>query len=144
MVNRRICPDLKECALRLWNHGWDVEDICDALGVSKTSCYRWRRIFDELGTVNKPPSPLKGPTRIITQGLLTAIEDLFIEDSDFFLDEICISPSNIKSPSALQHCHAISDLLQQTRDLAGGDPKVYDSARNKIKYLQSRKHTCNY
>jgi hypothetical protein len=44
---------------------------------------------DELGTVNKPPSPLKGPTRIITQALLTAIEDLFIEDSDLFLDEVC-------------------------------------------------------
>jgi transposase len=66
-----------------------VEDICDALGVSKASCYRWRRIFDKLGTVNKPPSPLKGPTRIITRALLTAIENLFIEDSDIFLDEIC-------------------------------------------------------
>ncbi|KAJ8585929.1 hypothetical protein M405DRAFT_721476, partial [Rhizopogon salebrosus TDB-379] len=36
-----------------------------------------------------PPSPLKGPTRIITQALLTAIEDLFIEDSDLFPDKDC-------------------------------------------------------
>jgi len=66
-----------------------VEDICNALGVSKSSCYRWHHIFDELGTVKKPLSPLKGPTRIITRALLTAIEDLFIEDSDLFLDEVC-------------------------------------------------------
>jgi transposase len=39
--------------------------------------------------VNKPLSPLKGPTRITTRALLTAIEDLFTEDSDFFLDEVC-------------------------------------------------------
>jgi hypothetical protein len=40
MVSRRISEDLKECALRLWNHGWDVEDICEASGVSRSSCYR--------------------------------------------------------------------------------------------------------
>ncbi|KAG1738919.1 Homeodomain-like protein, partial [Suillus paluster] len=89
MVNRRISEDIKQCALRLWNHGWDVQDICEALGISQSSCYRWRRIFEELGTVKKPPSPLIGRTRIITRALLTAVEDLFAEDSDLFLDEVC-------------------------------------------------------
>ncbi|KAJ8584871.1 hypothetical protein M405DRAFT_936358 [Rhizopogon salebrosus TDB-379] len=28
MVNRRTSEDIKQCALRLWNHGWDVQDIC--------------------------------------------------------------------------------------------------------------------
>ncbi|OJA19936.1 hypothetical protein AZE42_08043 [Rhizopogon vesiculosus] len=37
-----------------------MEDICEVLSVSKSSCYRWRRIFDEFGTVKKPPSPLVG------------------------------------------------------------------------------------
>ncbi|OAX30577.1 hypothetical protein K503DRAFT_705075, partial [Rhizopogon vinicolor AM-OR11-026] len=37
------------------------------LSVSKSSCYRWRWIFGEFGTVKKPPSPLVGHTRIITR-----------------------------------------------------------------------------
>ena len=35
MVNQRISEDIKECAFRLWNHGWDVEDVCEAFGVSR-------------------------------------------------------------------------------------------------------------
>jgi hypothetical protein len=31
MVNRRISEDIEQCALRLWTHGWDVQDICEAL-----------------------------------------------------------------------------------------------------------------
>ncbi|KAG2126955.1 hypothetical protein DEU56DRAFT_689232, partial [Suillus clintonianus] len=93
MVNRRISNDLKDCALRLWNHGWELADICEAFGVSERrglrSCYRWRRIFEECGTATKPPSPLTGRTRTITRALLTAIEDLFTVDSDLFLDEVC-------------------------------------------------------
>jgi hypothetical protein len=76
MVNRRISEDIKQCALRLWNHGWDVQDICEALGISQGSCYRWRKIFEELGTIKKAPSPLIGCTRIIARALLTAVEDL--------------------------------------------------------------------
>jgi hypothetical protein len=33
MVNRRISDDSKECALRLWDLIWEVEDIRFALGV---------------------------------------------------------------------------------------------------------------
>jgi hypothetical protein len=46
-------------------------------------------MFDELGTVARPPSPLVGRMRIITRALMTAIEDLFAEEPDLFLDEIC-------------------------------------------------------
>ncbi|KAG2150764.1 hypothetical protein DEU56DRAFT_869105 [Suillus clintonianus] len=70
MVNRRISNNLKDCALRLWNHGWELADICEAFGVSERSCYRWRRIFEECA-------------------LLMAIEDLFTVYSDLFLDEVC-------------------------------------------------------
>ncbi|KAG2085194.1 uncharacterized protein F5147DRAFT_748740 [Suillus discolor] len=81
--------NLKECALRLWDHGWELEDICEAFGVSQRSCYRWRQIFEECGTATKPPSPLTGHTRTIMQALLMAVKDLFAEDSDLFLDEVC-------------------------------------------------------
>jgi len=39
MGNRKISNDLKECALNLWNWGWDLEDITDALLVSRSSLW---------------------------------------------------------------------------------------------------------
>ncbi|KAG1718100.1 hypothetical protein EDB19DRAFT_1651424, partial [Suillus lakei] len=53
------------------------------------NCYCWQWIFEECGTATKPPSPLMGRTRTIMQALLTAVEDLFAEDSDLFPDEVC-------------------------------------------------------
>ena len=47
MVNCRISPDRKLCALNLWDHGWEIEDICFAMMISRSSLYRWRRIFAE-------------------------------------------------------------------------------------------------
>ncbi|KAG1742462.1 hypothetical protein EDB19DRAFT_615601 [Suillus lakei] len=73
----------------LCDHGWEVEDMCEVLGVSRASCFRWRNLFEELGTVAKSPSPLVGRTRRITRALMTAVEDLFAEESDLFFDEIC-------------------------------------------------------
>ena len=35
MVNRRISPDLKLAALRLWDLGWDEIDIIQGLAVSQ-------------------------------------------------------------------------------------------------------------
>ncbi|KAJ8591298.1 hypothetical protein M405DRAFT_932220 [Rhizopogon salebrosus TDB-379] len=77
MVNRRISEDLKKCALRLWNHGWDVQHVCEAFGISRNNCYRWRQILEEHGTIKRLPSPL------------SAIQDLFAVDADLFLDEVC-------------------------------------------------------
>jgi transposase len=89
MGNRKISSDLKECALRLWNTGWDIEDIHNALGVSRASIYRWEAIFAEFGTVNRPPSPIRGQElRILTRALMTVCEDLFAEESDIYLDEL--------------------------------------------------------
>ncbi|KAF8225770.1 hypothetical protein L208DRAFT_1504264 [Tricholoma matsutake] len=62
MVNRKISSDLKDCALRLWNHGWDEQDICNALLVYWSSLYCWQKIFWEFGSVNKLLSPLTGWT----------------------------------------------------------------------------------
>ena len=37
MGNGRVSADLKECALNLWDKGWDLEDIVDALLISLAS-----------------------------------------------------------------------------------------------------------
>jgi len=89
MVNCRISPDRKYCALDLWNCGWHTFDICDALSVSQASLYRWEAIFLEHGNVIWPPSPLIGRTKIIALTALTAIQTLYKEESDIYLDELC-------------------------------------------------------
>ncbi|KAJ8584982.1 hypothetical protein M405DRAFT_746054, partial [Rhizopogon salebrosus TDB-379] len=68
---------------------WDIEDIHNALGVSRASIYRWEAIFAEFGTVNRPPSPIRGQElRILTRALMTVCEDLLAEESDIYLDEL--------------------------------------------------------
>jgi len=88
MVNRRISNDIKEVGLSLWERGWEVLDICEALYVSRSSLYRWRGIFEEHGAVIRPPSPLKGRTRIITRAVLEAIRIVYKSDPDIYLDEL--------------------------------------------------------
>jgi transposase len=88
MGNRKISRDLKETALRLWELGWDELDILQGLAVSRSSLYRWRAIFKEYNDVNRPPSPLRGRTRIITRAVLTAVYDIYRNDPDIYLDEL--------------------------------------------------------
>ena len=88
MVNRSISNDLKGCALSLYEKGWDESDICEALGVSRSSIYRWRAIFAEFGSVQKPASPLRGRTRVITRAVLDAIHLIYKDDPDTYLDEM--------------------------------------------------------
>lgn len=88
MVNRRISADLKECALKLWEAGWHLSDICYALSVSPASFYRWKLIFEEFGTITKPTSPLVGRPRFITLAALTAVKELYENHPDTYLDEL--------------------------------------------------------
>ncbi|KIJ18228.1 hypothetical protein PAXINDRAFT_9313 [Paxillus involutus ATCC 200175] len=88
MGNRRISNDIEECALHLWEIGWTIEDISFALNVSRSSLYRWEALFNELGAVARPPSPLQGPTQILTRALLTACEELYAQESDLYLDKV--------------------------------------------------------
>lgn len=90
MVGRRISSDLKECALRLWNSGWDMQDLTEVLGVSQSSVYRWQEIFEQYGATERRPSSLKGPARIITRAVLTAIEILYRSEPDLYLDELVL------------------------------------------------------
>lgn len=89
MTYRHISPDLKDCAPCLWNSSWDLEDVCFALGISQRSLFRWQQIFKEHGSVMRPPSPLIGRQRVITRAVLTAIYEIYSEDSDLYLDELC-------------------------------------------------------
>jgi transposase len=88
MVNRRISADLKWTAMRLWELGWEELDILQGLAVSRSSIYRWRKLFDEIGDVVRPPSPLRGRTRTITRAVLTAVQELYRGEPDLYLDEL--------------------------------------------------------
>ena len=88
MGNRKISTDLKDCALRLWQHGWSRSDICEALLVSQASLYRWAKIFDELGIVIPPVPPLRGRPRVIGLAALGAVKELYKRHPDTYLDEL--------------------------------------------------------
>lgn len=88
MVNRQISSDLKECALRLWDLGWDQDMIFESLCVSRASVYRWRKIFAEHHSVNKPRSPLIGRPRLIIRAVMTAIKQVYNNEADVYLDEL--------------------------------------------------------
>ena len=88
MVNCRISPDCKYCALDLWNCGWDTINICDALSVSRASLYCWQAIFEEHGNVIWPKSPLIRRTRILVWATLTALHTLYEQESNLYLDEL--------------------------------------------------------
>lgn len=113
MGNRKISRDLKECALRLWELGWEEHDILQGLAVSRSSLYRWRAIFDEYNDVQRPPSPLRGRTRIISRAVLTAVHDIYRNEPDMYLDELVFW-------LAINHDIAISkSALQKNLEEAG-------------------------
>ncbi|KAF5345914.1 hypothetical protein D9758_011448 [Tetrapyrgos nigripes] len=88
MVNCRISSDLKECTVRLWEAGWECSDICYVLGVGKSSLYCWVKIFEELGTVAKLPSPLCGQPHILRLAAFTAAQDIYIKHKSTYLDKL--------------------------------------------------------
>lgn len=149
MVFRKISPDLKECALKLWDQGWEIEDIVDTLGISRPSIYRWQAIFDQHGSVIRPPVAPKGPERIITRAVLTAVHTLFETDSDLYLDElvlwlaiehnIAVSVStlhatlkNVGLTRKILHKIAIErdeELREQWREMQGSEDFLQDGSQ---------------
>ena len=118
MVNRRISADMKECGLSLWEHGWEPEEICDTLGFSAWSLYQWRKICEEHGTVNRPPSPLRGRPRLVIRAVLNQIHELLLADPDLYLDELLLL-------LATNHGLAISrSALQENLKNAGLSQKI--------------------
>ena len=86
--NRKISPDLKECALQLFEFGWDWNLIVESLCISKTSLYRWRHIFEQHQSVQWPCSAILGQPRAILRGVLTAIQAVYNNEADVYLDEL--------------------------------------------------------
>ncbi|KAE9384141.1 hypothetical protein BT96DRAFT_791033, partial [Gymnopus androsaceus JB14] len=109
----RISSDLKDAALRMWEYGWDLEDICAALVVSPASMYRWHAIFEEIGSVVRPASGLRGRPRIIGLAAFQACHRIYAENSNTYLDEL-------QWYLAIHHNIAISiSALQATLQKAG-------------------------
>lgn len=106
MVYPHIDDQVKELVVDLISCGWTNAQICDALQVSDSSIRRWEVIFEHLGTVRKPLSPLQGSVAIITATILDVIVGVYKVHPDIFLDElqlflalhhdICISPSALE------------------------------------------------
>ncbi|KAF7965917.1 hypothetical protein HWV62_40966 [Athelia sp. TMB] len=113
MVNTSISDDRKACALDLWNQGWQIEDICLALAISRASLYRWRAYFDQHGNILRPRSPLVGRHRTITLAAMTAIRTVYDEAPGVYLDELC-------TYLAVEHDMILSTAsLSRTLDQAG-------------------------
>ncbi|KAI5981103.1 hypothetical protein EDD15DRAFT_2416906 [Pisolithus albus] len=60
----------------------DFKRSANALGVSSRSCYLWREILEEHGSVNQPPSLLAGRAQTVTRALLT-VHALALSASSF-------------------------------------------------------------
>ena len=84
---------MKLCALKLWDQGWELEDIIDTLGVSCSSIYWWKAIFETYGSVNRPQLTLHGPACILTRAVLTAVHTIYEQESNLYLDELVLWPA---------------------------------------------------
>jgi transposase len=106
MVYRKISCDLKDAALGLWDLGWEEDEIMCGLIVSRSSLYRWKKLFEESGSTTRPPSPLVGRPRTITRAVLTTCYNIYKKQPDLYLDELrwhlAIHHNVVISISALQ------------------------------------------
>ncbi|KAJ7220846.1 hypothetical protein GGX14DRAFT_295881, partial [Mycena pura] len=58
MVYRAISEDIKVRALYLLEQGYITDEVCDLLGVSQSSLYRWKANQLDHGSVIPPVNPL--------------------------------------------------------------------------------------
>ncbi len=88
MVNCHISPDIKQCALHLWQHGWSQSDICWIFCVSQASLYQWRCILEEFESVEKPSSGLRGHPCILGIATMSVAKEIYQQHPDTYLDEL--------------------------------------------------------
>ena len=79
--------------------------IAESLCVSRSSLYRWRKLFEQYQTVQRPKSSIMGRPRLIVRAVLTAIKEVYHNEADAYLDQlvwwlavhhdIAISPSGL-------------------------------------------------
>ena len=87
MVYRHISADMKCRALQLLAEGRELERIADVLGVSEKSINRWFDNYEAHGQVD-PPSVNQGRRRLLTQDVISDMQELLLETPDLYLDEI--------------------------------------------------------
>ncbi|TFK88283.1 hypothetical protein K466DRAFT_645520, partial [Polyporus arcularius HHB13444] len=88
MPYRKISEDLKACALRLLDLGWDKTDICELLEVSPVSLQRWVSLYYTTGSFDGPAQVAHGPSRTLTRAVLQDIHILLRAHPDTYLDEL--------------------------------------------------------
>ena len=124
--------EMRECALRLWELGWDTQLIVESHSVSERSLYRWRNNFVEFGTVSRPLHlrKIQGRPRIIVQAVMTAIKEVYQNEADIYLDELVFWV-------AIHHDIAISrSTLQRTLEDVGLTRKLlHKIARERDEFL---------
>ncbi|KAJ7871628.1 hypothetical protein B0H14DRAFT_2259519, partial [Mycena olivaceomarginata] len=88
MVYRAISEDLKVRALYLLEQGYITEEVCELLGVSRSSLYRWKANQSDYGGVMPPANPFRGRPRILNADQTHDLLTLLAEAPEMYLDEI--------------------------------------------------------
>ncbi|KAJ7829941.1 hypothetical protein B0H13DRAFT_1916173 [Mycena leptocephala] len=83
-----ISEDLKVRALYLLEQGYITDEVCELLGVSRSSLYRWKANQLDHGSVIPPVNPLRGRPRILNADQTHDLLTLLAEAPEMYLDEI--------------------------------------------------------
>jgi len=87
MPFHQIDIGVKQRALQLIAEGWDLDDVIQAMGVSRRSINRWTDNYETFGSV-KPPLDVTGRPRLLNPAAVEGLSDLLAESPGLYLDEI--------------------------------------------------------
>ncbi|KAF8582536.1 hypothetical protein K439DRAFT_1653758 [Ramaria rubella] len=85
MPFRHISSDLKQRSLWLLAHGYTLEDMCQILGVSRSSVRQWG---DNYGHVVPPSNPNQGRPHLLNGERLHTLVELIEWSQEMYLDEL--------------------------------------------------------
>lgn len=78
---------MKQRAVQLISEGWSLEQVIEAIGVSRRSIDRWVDNYETFGSV-KPPAVISGRPRVLKPDAIEGLTDLLAESPGLYLDEI--------------------------------------------------------
>lgn len=87
MPYHKIDNGLKQRAVQLISEGWSLEQVIEAIGVSRRSIDRWVDNYETFGSV-KPPAVISGRPRVLKPDAIEGLTDLLAESPGLYLDEI--------------------------------------------------------
>jgi transposase len=87
MPYHKIDNGLKQRAVQLISEGWSLEQVIEAIGVSRRSIDRWVDNYETFGSV-KPPAVISGRPRVLKPDVIEGLTDLLAESPGLYLDEI--------------------------------------------------------